>query len=108
MVSLVNCEREPYEPIEPDVVVDTTANDATNTPSFTNDVKPIIDINCAVSGCHVTGAQFPPLTSYDELKNQSSRIKTRTGSGTMPPQGALSSENIETIAKWVDNGSPDN
>lgn len=128
MITLNACEHEPFEPIEKpsksdtnsvdttsiDTTTqdttnqDTTTQDSTNIPSFSADIQPIINTNCALSGCHVSGAQFPPLTAYTEIKDKADRVKTRTGAGTMPPSGALSSENVQLIADWVDGGAPNN
>ncbi len=77
--------------------------------SLTDHVQPIIMVNCAVSGCH-NGSVSPNLESKEAIINNSSRIKSRTGSGTMPPAGRtdLSDEQINLIACWVDEGSLNN
>ncbi len=77
--------------------------------SFANDIKPIIASNCAVSGCH-NGTQSPNFTIDNNIIENASRIKTRTGSGSMPPQGRsdLTNDEIQAIACWVDDGALDN
>jgi hypothetical protein len=77
--------------------------------SFSNDIRTIIDTNCAVSGCH-NGTQSPNFTEDENIFQNASRIKNRTGSGSMPPAGRpdLSDEEIESIACWVDDGALDN
>jgi hypothetical protein len=77
--------------------------------SFTNDVKPIIASNCAVSGCH-NGSQSPNFTIDDNIIQNASRIKSRTGARTMPPAGRpdLTEAEIQAIACWVDGGALDN
>jgi hypothetical protein len=77
--------------------------------SFSNDIQPIIAANCAVSGCH-NGTQSPNFTNDENIFENASRIKTRTGSGSMPPQGRpdLTDEEIQSIACWVDDGALDN
>jgi len=77
--------------------------------SFANDVKPIIAANCAVSGCH-NGTQSPNFTIDDNIIQNASRIKTRTGNGSMPPSGRsdLTNDEIQAIACWVDDGALDN
>jgi hypothetical protein len=40
--------------------------------SYKNDIQPIFSANCALSGCHVAGAQTPDLetaVSYQDLVN---------------------------------------
>ena len=79
--------------------------------SFSQTVAPIINLNCAVSGCHVNGQQQPTLESYAQISSNANKIKERTSNGTMPPSSSglsLSPEEIEAIACWVDSGAPDN
>lgn len=77
--------------------------------SFSNDIKPIISANCAVSGCH-NGTQSPNFTIDENIFQNASRIKTRTGSGAMPPAGRpdLTNDEIQAIACWVDDGALNN
>lgn len=77
--------------------------------SFSNDIKPIIASNCAVSGCH-NGSQSPNFAIDANIIENASRIKSRTGSGTMPPASRpdLTADEIEAIACWVDGGALDN
>ena len=79
--------------------------------SFAQTIQPIISTNCAISGCHVTGQQNPPLTTYGQISANADRVKARTSNGTMPPASSgkiLTIEEIEAIACWVDAGAPDN
>jgi uncharacterized membrane protein len=79
--------------------------------SFDQTIKPIIESNCAVSGCHVTGQQQPTLESYAQIESNAEKIKTRTSNGTMPPLSSglsLTQAEIDAIACWVDEGAPDN
>ena len=79
--------------------------------SFSQTIAPIINSNCAVSGCHVNGQQLPTLETYAQTSSNANKIKNRTSNGTMPPPTSgltLSLEEIEAIACWVDSGSPDN
>jgi hypothetical protein len=77
--------------------------------SFSNNIKEIITTNCAVTGCH-NGAQPPNFSEDESIFQNASRIKSRTGSGTMPPAGRpdLTEDEIEAIACWVDDGALDN
>ena len=75
--------------------------------TFSGTVKPIIEANCAITGCH-GNRQSPLFTNDDQIIAAASRIKARTGAGTMPPSGPLSATDIEAIACWVDAGAPNN
>lgn len=79
--------------------------------SFSLSIAPIIDSNCAVSGCHVSGQQQPTLLSYEQISSNAERIKSRTSDGTMPPPESglrLDQSEIDDISCWVDSGAPDN
>lgn len=79
--------------------------------SFTGDIVAIIDTNCALPGCHVSGTQQPAFETYEQIAANAIRIKSRTTSGTMPPAGSgksLTQEEINKIACWVDAGAPNN
>lgn len=76
--------------------------------SLTEDVIPIINANCAISGCHVTGFRSPDFSKKENIITAASSIKFRTQSRTMPPSSSgksLSLDEIETISCWVDNGA---
>lgn len=75
------------------------------------DIIPIINTNCAVSGCHDGGNGLPNFTNKTNIINNAEKIKTRTGNNTMPPSSSgktLTDEEIALIACWVDDGAIDN
>ena len=79
--------------------------------SFAAFIKPIIDNNCAVAGCHVAGTGLPNWTILSEIQLRASGIKALTGSRVMPPPGSnrsLTDQQIERIACWVNDGAIDN
>lgn len=79
--------------------------------SFSLSIAPIIDANCAVSGCHVTGQQQPTLLTYEQISSNASKIKLKTANSTMPPPESgnrLDQLEIDQIACWVDSGALDN
>lgn len=79
--------------------------------SFVNDIKPIIDANCQVSGCHGDKAGIPTYNSYDNIKAKATQIKARTSAGTMPPASSgktLTQNQKDLLAAWVDAGAPNN
>ncbi|MFY0686818.1 MAG: hypothetical protein JXQ90_06615 [Cyclobacteriaceae bacterium] len=75
--------------------------------SLDADIVPIIELNCAKSGCHLNN-QSPLMDTKDAMIAAASKIQNRTTAGTMPPSGPLDQHDIELISDWVDCGAPDN
>ncbi len=90
--------------------------------SFNKIVLPILETNCAKSGCHVPGGQTPDLTSAnayndltglgyvspdDSLAPAQSILyqKLTAGSKPMPPSGKLSAYNLNLILTWIKQGA---
>ncbi|MBL4653457.1 MAG: hypothetical protein JKY53_11455 [Flavobacteriales bacterium] len=116
MLVLFSCTKDqletelPPEPVDTTSVVDTTA--AADTCKFTDHIKPIIDLNCAFSGCH-DGSNAPgDFSSYSEIKSRVDNgffeTKVLSSSKDMPPSGALSQADRDLIQCWLDNGAVDN
>ncbi|WP_420578592.1 hypothetical protein [Ekhidna sp.] len=78
----------------------------TNT-SLAADIMPIIQKDCAISGCH-NGSQSPRLTTNQEVIENAARIKSETQAGSMPRNRTLSDQEIALIACWVDDGALNN
>ena len=78
--------------------------------TFSDVIKPIIDTNCAVKGCHVSGPQLlPDFTVFANIQSYSDKIKELTAIRDMPRGGrVLTTEQILQIACWVDNGAQNN
>jgi hypothetical protein len=80
-------------------------------PSFVEDIQPIIDSKCAISGCH-NGNQSPKLSSYAGVKSNSSFIRSSVTDRSMPPSnsaaGSLSQGQIDLINCWVEDGAINN
>lgn len=75
--------------------------------TFQDNIANIINNNCAISGCHVSGTGLPDYTQNSVIEDKASLIKARTSAGTMPPASSgltLSQSQIDDIACWVDNG----
>jgi hypothetical protein len=77
------------------------------TPKFAANVAPLIQANCAISGCHAAGSMNGPgaLTSYASVKNSVALIRPAVVSGKMPKNGSLSAEQKNTIVCWIDAGA---
>lgn len=77
---------------------------------YENDIKQILNANCAVSGCHVSGGSAPmALGTFAAASPHAAAIKTQVLSNNMPKGGPpLSQELKDKIACWVDDGAPQN
>ena len=74
--------------------------------SFITTIKPIIDANCIQ--CH-NGNQFPDLRTYQGINQNAESVKNETSSRRMPlGGGTLTTEEIEAIFCWVENGAQNN
>src|SRR5450755_1744322 len=95
------------------------AAESTNAPTFTKDVAPILQAKC--EECHHKGTAAPiSLSTYEETRKQAALIKERVASRMMPPwhldrtvgiqrfknDRSLTDEQIATIVRWVDSGTP--
>jgi len=70
-------------------------------------IKPIIDTNCAISGCHVSGTGRKDLSTYQGVKDvvDDGRLNQYVVvEKSMPPSGPLSTCNIAKIDAWIKDG----
>jgi hypothetical protein len=87
--------------------------------TFAKDIAPILQEKC--QECHHSGSMAPmSLVTYEETRPWAKAIKQRVVSRQMPPwhidptvgvqkfknDMSLSSDQIQTIAQWVDQGAP--
>lgn len=86
------------------------------TPTYTADIKAILDANCNTSGCHDvnTSSGNIDLTTYAKAKSESVKdrflgsIQHKSGYRAMPDnEPKLSDALIQKISCWVQNGSPE-
>lgn len=96
--------------------------DVNATISFSKNIQPIFNDNCAKSGCHVEWGQSPNLSpgvAYDQLielgyvdpANPEGSLLYQKVSATvkqMPPTGSLSSLQINSIYAWIQQGAKNN
>src|SRR5579871_80916 len=93
------------------------ADPAPATPTYSKDVAPILNKNCA--GCHRPGDIGPmPLLTYDQVRPWAKSIREKVVRGEMPPWHAtqargvfsndrrLTDEEKDTLARWVAAGAP--
>jgi len=77
--------------------------------SFSATIKPIMDTNCNLSGCHGAGTGSRDWTNFSNLQSNAAKVKTRTGNKSMPIGGlVLTQSQIDQIACWVDDGALNN
>lgn len=77
--------------------------------TYATKIAPIISQNCALSGCHVAGAQQPDLSDYNKLNANLPRVNERAViSKTMPPTGPLDKCDVEALETWISSGAPNN
>lgn len=86
------------------------------TPTYTADIKSIIDANCATSGCHNAASHQEgiDLSTYAKVKSESEKdrflgaIQHKSGYQPMPDDAPkLSDALIQKISCWVQNGQPE-
>lgn len=76
--------------------------------TYDTDVKSIFDKSCAVSGCHIVGAQLPTLETYNDVKNNLNRVEIRALiEKSMPPTGPLNSCDQNKLTQWIADGAPE-
>lgn len=86
---------------------DATPSNCSTTLSFSKDIQPIINSNCAISGCH-NGSAKPNLTSYSNVKAETSAIKSEVSSGSMPKGRTMSAADKDALLCWIANGAANN
>jgi hypothetical protein len=77
--------------------------------SWSAEIQDIINTNCAITNCH-NGSRSPNLTTLTGIQNNKNQIRTVTSNRSMPPSDrpALSSEQIQKIVCWIDDGAKNN
>lgn len=85
-------------------------------PTYSADIKAIIDTNCAISGCHnaSTSEAGVNLSTYTSVKAESGNdrflgvIQHLSGYPAMPKGSAkLPEASIQKIYCWIENGQPE-
>lgn len=102
---LVACEKEPVD------IFDCSGLN----PTYTADIKPILDTSCAKSGCHnaATAKKGINLSNYASASDVSQEdrflgaIQHKKGYAKMPDDaGKLPDAQVRLLTCWVQNGSP--
>jgi len=86
------------------------ANTPAESISFENDILPILETNCAISGCHAAGNGGGRIELISQQKVTSAIVnndlKKRVVEGSMPPGGVLSTCDKESLILWIDHNFP--
>lgn len=84
-------------------------------PTYTDNIKSIMDVNCAYSGCHdaSTKADGINLSTYATVAAESARARfmgcmEHDGSYNRMPEGAaqLNTSDLQKIYCWIQSGTP--
>lgn len=117
---LLACQHEtPWPPISNTPIRSYDCSE--DTVYFQNEILPILVSNCAMSGCHdqtshrdgIVLTDYVSIMNSDIIKRRDAddselfEVLTETGDDLMPPppNSPLSSENIESIRKWINQGA---
>ena len=90
------------------VTLSITIPQGTTGTSWSNDIKPIMEKNCAISGCHNGVSRSNNFREYGSAKSFAKTIKSKTQDRSMPFDGSLTQNQIDLIACWVDDGALQN
>lgn len=106
-LSFIACRGE-----DPEVVT----HDCTNlTPTYTSDIKAIMDGNCLGSGCHNSSSRANgiDLSSYAAVSAEADKAQFRgsiehlSGYDKMPRNsGKLATTQLQKIYCWIESGKP--
>ena len=84
--------------------------------SYADDIRPLMNSSCALSGCHVAGFSSGDFTGYAGLKakvDDGSVMNRAIVQLNMPPSNSpgptsLTSTEIELLSCWIEAGAPEN
>jgi mono/diheme cytochrome c family protein len=106
--TIMSCSGGGDDPVTPPV---TPPTGGVTNPTYTANIKAIIDGNCIT--CHGPGGEQSshPLLTYEQVSARASDIMERIAKPAgdpmvMPKGGKLSQVNIDLINKWITNGMP--
>lgn len=94
-----------------------TGNCSPDSIYFVNEILPMINSNCATSGCHdaVSKAEDVVLTNYSNIMGYvkpnnaaESKLYTIIASGKMPPSAPMTTDQKAKIATWINQGAVNN
>lgn len=119
----ISCEHQPIKVNNQNNGTDTTGTTSNpcskDTVYFVNEILPMLNSNCAQSGCHdaITHAEDIVLNSYATIVGSKgfkkgdpdeTKIYKAIIDGEMPPNGSLPQESIDKLYKWIKQGALNN
>ena len=108
---------------KPDMIIDEPTDGDGSSPSFQNDILPILTQRCAVPGCHVAGGpRGIDVRDYAAVLRGGQRgaiviagnaagseLVNQIVTGKMPPGGPpLDAAQIQLITDWINDGAKNN
>jgi hypothetical protein len=114
IVFLIGCYKDKTVPTRPPEI--------TRTVTFSEDMIPIFNNSCNVSGCHSAGGQVPNLTeanaynsltigNYYDTNNPESSVlylKVSGQKGTSMPPSGVNQDYAALILAWITQGAKNN
>lgn len=80
--------------------------------SYDDDIKTLVDNNCATSSCHSsTGSALGNFETYEGLKakvNNGSLVEAVINTNAMPPSQPLEPCDVSLIEVWINQGALNN
>ena len=103
----LQCE---YENIEENYPPPPTSPCDSATVSYMSDIRPIIFQSCAISGCHANGGPQAELSTYEQVKFYVDNGLFKSWvidqvPYAMPIGTPLTSEELQKIGTWLDEGA---
>lgn len=87
--------------------VDSTSNTCDPAISFSKTIKPILDANCNMSGCH-DDQVITALKDFQTVHDGAAQIKLSIMTGKMPKNRTITTAEKNAIYCWIDNGAKNN
>ena len=106
---IISCEKD-----QDDALASFDCSDTS--PTYNNDIAPLLNSLCATSNCHSSSAQSGGIDLSNFMAAQSESFNARflgainhlSSYEPMPKDGGkLDDEDIKLLTCWVDNGSPE-
>jgi len=76
--------------------------------SWKDDILPIMQTRCAITGCHNGVSRTNDWRIYTQVKANAAEIRKRTQNKSMPFDTEMPQASIDLIACWVDEGAQNN
>ena len=81
-----------------------------DTAYYQNTILPLVNSNCAMSGCHDSNGtgEADPYTTYSQIRSNRNDMLEQMQQGTMPPQSSgitLTADQIAQFQLWIQQGA---